>query len=160
MVLVLSILGVAVCAALAHAVGEELPAEVPAAWPLTQVAAQGGYVPDLRNRHLLGRLRHQRIFVLDKIGVDDLAERGPGANPQAGLLLLDVGEIFDPLDIDQVLRCFQRRAFNAVFDQAQQVATSGENGSLLLILRQKGYSLPDRGDSIVIEWFHRLSPSP
>ncbi len=66
-------LAVAVCAALANAVGEELSAEVPAAGPLAQVAAKGGNVPDLRNRYLLGRLCHERILVLDEIGVDDLS---------------------------------------------------------------------------------------
>ena len=52
---------VAGCTALAHAVREELSAEVPAAGPLAQVAAESGDIPDLRNRHLFGRLRHHLV---------------------------------------------------------------------------------------------------
>ncbi len=93
--------GVAGVAALAQA--GEVAAEVPAARPLAEVAAERALVPQLRARGRRGPLCERREAALDRGVAGDLGERCEGADPERPVCgHRDAPELFQAADRDEL----------------------------------------------------------
>ena len=147
---------VAVIPSLAETVREQPPAEKPATRLLAEIPPECSHVPDLGNTHLAGCLVQEGIFFRDQIGGNDLAQRSPGPDLQAVFLLLDIIQLFDPLDVDQRCRHLELRPFDAVLHHGHKVGPPGQDGCLLLMLGKERNGLGYARDFIVIKRFHGL----
>src|SRR5207248_6982840 len=100
-------------------------AEVPTAWPLTEVATERRQVANLWAGGIARRLCQRGILLLKCCIVGDLGQRSERANTQRVIHDARTAQLFDPLDIDQAVRCG-----DVVLHQRNQVGAAGENLNL------------------------------
>src|SRR5438876_7984404 len=93
-VVVLAVLREAVRAAFLSAV-EIFRAEIPAAWPLHEVAANRRHVANLRRRDSGSSLRNGNVLLLDRRMLLDLRERDQRADTQSLFVFADLVESAD-----------------------------------------------------------------
>ena len=106
-------------------------AEVPAARPLQQVAADRGHVPQLRRGGDGGRLGQGGVARLEQRGSLDLGQRGQRAQGDAaGAVRVDPGgEPCQALDVDQPVR-----GGEVGLHQGEQVGAAGQGAGPAVFL--------------------------
>src|SRR5213594_4151752 len=150
--------GVAEVATLLVAV-EVLTAEEPAARPLVDVAADRAEVADERRRDREGRVAEQAELARDGLVVDDIAERGGGADGQAAVVLVDADELLDGGDVDEDLRERQALSVDPVLHEAaDEVAATSDHARVLRRVRpQEVDGFFDRVRVVELECSHLIS---
>jgi hypothetical protein len=100
---------------------KQLVAEVPAARPLQQIAADRRRVADLRSRGMSCRGSERRIVATDRCIARDLGKRGEGAETQPRRLVkLHAAQRIDALQVDDSCR-----RDDAFLHQIEQVEAAG-----------------------------------
>ena len=141
---------------------EVLTAEEPAAWPLVDVAAQRAEVADQRRSHAQRRLSQQRKRLLQIFVLDDLGERGGGADVRAVRAHRDPLEIRDGGEIDDLDRQGHALALYPVLhDAADLVAPTTDHFDGGTKLIQQTDSLLDCRRLVQLKTLHNESfPRP
>jgi hypothetical protein len=109
-------------------------------------AADRAPVPDLRVTDLPRRVREQRHFAGQDVGVLHVVVSGQGADRDVGAFVVDVRQVVQTAEVDDHLGCGQPQ-----LHQRQQRVTAGQELRVVAVFGRQAHRLLDRACPLVAE---------